>query len=62
MLLANKFHGTGARRFQPANDLQQGRLAASGWTDDAEKLAIPHVEIDPPDRAKVTLVRGVHFG
>src|SRR3546814_12827526 len=33
--------------FEPGDDPQQGRLAAAGWADEDDKLAIADVEIDP---------------
>src|SRR5919106_539796 len=62
MLLADEFHGAGGRGFQAADDVQQRRLAAARRTDDAEELAVAHIEINAADSANVALARRVHFG
>ena len=62
MLLADELHGAGGRGFQAADDVQQRRLAAARRTDDAEELAVAHIEIDAADSANVALARRVYFG
>src|SRR6266404_2397406 len=62
MLLANKLHGARAWRFQPANDVQQGRLTTARRADDAEEFPIAYLEINPADSAKVASISCVYFG
>ena len=52
---ATDLQGSGARLAQPADQLQQGRLAAAGWPDQADHAARAHLEIEPVDRPQLAV-------
>jgi len=58
MSLARDFHRAGSGRHQPADDVEQGRLAAAARPDQAEELAARHVERGVAQRPHVA---GVAF-
>src|SRR5436309_7175062 len=51
-LVAVELYAAAGVTQQPGDDAQQRTLAAAGWTDDRDELALPDREVDPVERVR----------